>query len=276
MLAGERTRAGAARPSRRSRSRRARRRCRPSSRPIDLEIRQQQQQQQQQADGRRAEPHRRVAVLDRALRRAGRGHQPHPRRPPRACCSTTRGRPRTSSARRCCRRWATSRRRAGRRDRGARRAGLGHRPRPASVLGALGAARENAPAQPRGRRRPSCGRASTSPGSRRRGPAAAPTRTPFLTWVRERSAAFNGTADAHAVARRGVALPRARPQHRAGRHDRPAGRRPRAGRRRRPVLGDAAAELRRLPGVPAQRAAARSTSAARSSSCCSTRCSRAR
>ena len=54
------------------------------------------------------------------------------------------------------------------------------------------------------------------------------------------------------LARRRVALPDARPLDRAGRHDRPAGRVARAVGRRRPVLGDAAAELRRLPGVPAQ------------------------
>ena len=39
----------------------------------------------------RAEPHRRVAVLDRPLRRAGRGHRPHPRRAPAATCWRTRG-----------------------------------------------------------------------------------------------------------------------------------------------------------------------------------------
>ena len=45
----------------------------------------------------------------------------------------------------------------------------------------------------------------------------------FLAWVRERTAAVQRHRRQHVLARRGVALPGARPQPRAGRHDRAAG-----------------------------------------------------
>ena len=50
-------------------------------------------------EDRDAEPHRRVAVLDRPLRRARRRHRPHPRRVPAAACWRTRGPTRTRACR---------------------------------------------------------------------------------------------------------------------------------------------------------------------------------
>ena len=54
-----------------------------------------------QDGGRRAEPHRRVAVLGRPLRRAGRGHRPHPRRARPAPAGGPRGQRGGGRRRRC-------------------------------------------------------------------------------------------------------------------------------------------------------------------------------
>ena len=86
-----------------------------------------------------AQPHRRVAVLDRPVRRAGRRHRPHPRRVPRTGCSRTPGSTRTRPAASLL---------ADPRRRGAPSGAVGHRRRcstcsafdpdnPSSIAGAL-------------------------------------------------------------------------------------------------------------------------------------------
>ena len=167
-----------------------------------------------------AEPHRRVAVLDRPLRRAGRGHRPHPRRalPPAARgparrrgvglprCSTPWGLPtrRPSPTRppspRCSPR--TSRSRARSRARSARR-------------GRTPAARR------RSRRR--CGSALNASyrevcaSGRRRDRSGAPRL--LRLGDKERAAILQRPRRLDDEPRRRLALPRARAQPRARRHD---------------------------------------------------------
>ena len=86
--ASRRRRARGPRPTRRRDGRRrslaaSRADARPAGPPRSTRE-QQQQQQQPRWRPRHAEPHRRVAVLDRPLRRAGRRHRAHPRRAPAA------------------------------------------------------------------------------------------------------------------------------------------------------------------------------------------------
>ena len=66
-----------------------------------------QQQQQQPGRWRRAEPDRRVAVLDRPLRRARRGHRAHPRRADPAAARGPRRSTRRRPAATCSRSWAS-------------------------------------------------------------------------------------------------------------------------------------------------------------------------
>ena len=118
---------------------------RPSARPSSSSSNSQQQPASGRERRRRAEPDRRVAVLDGALRRAGRGHRPHPRRPrppPAGGPVGRRGGRLPGAARGHGRR----RRDDGpvQRRRHARDAGLRRTPDTTSIAGALSAARENA------------------------------------------------------------------------------------------------------------------------------------
>ncbi len=144
--------------------------------------------------GRMLSRHRRIPLLDRALRRAGRRHQPHPRRPPDPAAR------RPVGARE--RRLRSLLSAMGREVEGPVSRTTcwscwpGTADEPASVIGAIGAARENA--------RRSREIISTelweninvtwheSTAARSTGPSA----LAFFTWVRERAAAFNGVADA--------------------------------------------------------------------------------
>ena len=180
------------------------------------------------AGRRRAEPGRRGAVLDRPLRRAGRGHRPAARRAlPRdhrgpggrrgETCRIVRDGDGAARRRRRCtrqrevldllayderqpeldrrRRWSRPGRTpaaCGRRSR--RRSGSASTPPTSSCRAGSSAARQFGPA-------------------------------PFFSYVRERAAMFAGYVDVDDQPGRRLRLPRPRPQPRAGRHDRPPARR---------------------------------------------------
>ena len=167
-------------------------------------------------------------------------------------------------------------RRPARGRRGARDPGLGPHARRRRSLGALAAARENAR---RSREIVSTELWESDQRHLARGRPAGParrTRTRSCTWVRERAAAFSGVADAtlsRDEAWHFLVLGRS---HRARRHDRAAGRGPRTRRDAGPSwvtllqsCGAYQAFLRSANGRGRRRAG-------RPSSCCSTRCSRAR
>ena len=134
------------------------------------------------------------------------------------------------------------------------------------------------PAAPGRRSLARCGSASTSPGTRCRRPAPGRAARAYT-----RSSAACGSARGAGRARRvddeprrRLAVPGARPQPRAGRHDRPAAVHPRPGRRHASRLADRAAGLRRRRVVPAHPRRRVWTTGTRPSSCCWTGCSRAR
>ena len=159
--------------------------------------RQQQQQQQPRRRALDAEPDRRVAVLDRPLRRARRGHRPHPRRADPAAArgpaASTSGRPASS----CSRSWAsrTYDRHAEPLD-DPRPAGL--RPRVADLdRRGASAPPARAPAGPARPCPPTCGRPSTPRTGAIPADRSASMRPPdMLPWVRDRAALINGIADA--------------------------------------------------------------------------------
>ena len=107
------------------------------------------------------------------------------------------------------------------------------------------------PAAPARPSRPSCGRASTPRGTGGTASAARIATERHLSWVRERAALVSRHRRLDDVARRGLGLPGARPQPRAGRHDRAARRHRWPAPRRGAVVGRAV-ELRCATGVHAQ------------------------
>ena len=202
----------------------------------------------------RAEPHRRVAVLDRALHRAGRGHRPHPRRPlPPAARGPVgrRGRRVRRAARGHGRRRRTRRRLRLRRRHSHPRVRRGLR----RLDRGLAVSRLAATPAARGRRsRRRCGSASTPPTrSSARGRRCPTSRAPRLLPLGEGAGGDvrrPGRLDDEP--RRRVAVPPARAEPRAGGHDRP----PAVGPVRRELgrggLGDdPALAARRLRGLPA-------------------------
>ncbi len=114
---------------------------------------------------RRAEPHRRVALLDRPLRRARRRHRTPPRRAPAVLLEDPWA-DEDLAAGRCWPSWTrhAGRRRHGRPTCGPRPARLRPDAEPSAIAGALLAARENA-RRAREVSPPSCGSASTPPGT---------------------------------------------------------------------------------------------------------------
>ena len=228
-----------------------------------------------------AEPDRGVAVLDRPLQRAGRGHRAPPRRP---LPPAARG-PAVDEATRvpgAARRDGRARRRARRRarTRPRSRCSLAHDRdvRRARSRSSLDAAWENA----RGAREAISSEMWETLNTTHRAMSVRSTRDvgrarhEFFGWVRERAAMLAGLADSTMSRDDGWRFLLARPQPRAGRHDRRGCSRPataRAGGRRagRPLCG--AAPRTRRTCAPT---GARSTRRRRSSSCSSTGSSRGR